>query len=176
MLILRWYWWRINAWSEIIATLCAALLTFLLTRISFAGNGAVVTAKTTLITAGVTTILWLIGTLITKPEPPEKLISFYRRVHPSIYGWRPIAKLCPELSEVRDFSTNLANWAAGVVMVYCALFSIGNMVFRRLGLGLLLAATSGIAALFIFKNLARQGWGSLSGAEETSAPQATTAT
>jgi hypothetical protein len=131
----------------------------------FSGNSAVVTAKTTLITAGVTTILWLAGTFLTKPEPQEKLISFYRRVHPSVYGWQPIARLCPELPQVRDFATNFANWAAGVTMVYCALFSIGHMVFHRFGLGLLLAVISAAAAFFIFKNLARHGWGTLSGAE-----------
>jgi hypothetical protein len=134
----------------------------------FDGNGAVVTAKTTLLTAAITTILWLIGTFATKPEPTEKLVSFYRRVHPSVYGWQAIAKLCPELAEVRDFSMNLANWAAGVVMVYSALFSIGHMVFHRFGIGLLLAAVSGISALLIFRNLSRQGWSTLSGTEPAS--------
>src|SRR5689334_6799260 len=112
VLILRWYWWRINAWSEIVATIGAAVLTFALANMQFSGNGAVVTAKTTLLTAAITTVLWLVGTFITKPEPQEKLISFYRRVHPSIYGWQPIAKLCPDKPPVRDFSANFANWVA----------------------------------------------------------------
>src|SRR5689334_2638966 len=121
VLILRWYWWRINAWSEIVATIGAAVLTFVLAKMHFEGNGAVVVAKTTLITAGVTTVLWLIGTLVTKPEPTEKLVAFYKRVHPSAYGWGPIAKLCPEMAQVRDFATNFANWILGCVMVYSAL-------------------------------------------------------
>src|SRR5438876_4554496 len=69
VLILRWYWWRINAWSEITATVTAAVLTFVLAKVPFTGNGAVVTAKATLITAGVTTIAWIVGTFATKPEP-----------------------------------------------------------------------------------------------------------
>src|SRR5437879_1660793 len=112
VLILRWFWWRINAWSEITATVTAAVLTFVLAKYPFTGSGAVVTAKATLITAGVTTIAWIVGTFATKPEPTEKLVSFYRRVHPSIYGWQPIAKLCPELPQVRDFAANTANWVA----------------------------------------------------------------
>ncbi|HWT87499.1 MAG TPA: sodium:proline symporter, partial [Candidatus Angelobacter sp.] len=167
VLILRWYWWRINAWSEIVATIGAAGLTFVLANMKFSGNSAVVTAKTTLLTAAITTILWLAGTFLTKPEPQEKLVSFYRRVHPSIYGWQPIAKLCPELPQVRDFSTNFANWFAGVVMVYSALFSIGHMVFHRFAIGLLLAVVSGISGLFIFRNLSRQGWSTFSGAEKS---------
>jgi len=166
VLILRWYWWRINAWSEIVATIGAAVLTFVLAKIKFAGNDAVVTAKTTLITAGVTTVLWVIGTLVTRPEPTEKLVSFYRRVHPSVYGWGPVAKLCPELSRVRDFATNFANWVAGVVMVYAALFGIGNIVFHRILLGILLLGVSGISGWLIFANLSRQGWGTLSGTLE----------
>jgi Na+/proline symporter len=166
VLILRWYWWRINAWSEIVATIGAAVLTLLLVKIRFAGNGAVVVAKTTLITAGVTTVLWLTGTLLTKPEPTEKLVAFYKRVHPSVYGWEPIAKLCPEMAQVRDFATNFANWVLGCVMVYAALFGIGNLVFHRFWLGILLLGVSGVSGWIIFANLTRQGWGTLSGAEE----------
>ena len=166
VLILRWYWWRINAWSEIVATIGAAVLTFVLAKMSFSGNGAVVVAKTTLITAGVTTILWLMGTLLTKPEPTEKLVVFYKRVHPSVYGWQPIARLCPEMAQVRDFVTNFANWVLGCVMVYSALFGIGNLVFHRFWLGSLLLGVSGVSGWIIFANLSRHGWGTLSGAEE----------
>jgi hypothetical protein len=87
-------------------------------------------------------------------------------VHPSVYGWGPIAKLCPELPQVRDFATNFANWVAGVVMVYAALFGIGHIVFHRFLLGILLLGGSGISGWIIFANLSRQGWGTLSGAEE----------
>src|SRR6201993_4343098 len=166
VLILRWYWWRINAWSEITATVTAAVLTFTLTKIKFEGGDAVVTAKTTLITAGVTTVAWIIGTFVTKPEPTDKLVSFYRRVHPSIYGWQPIAKLCPELSQVRDFAANAANWVAGCLMVYTAMFGIGMLVFRHWLAGVLLLGVSAIAGWLIFWNLSRQGWGTLSGALE----------
>ena len=166
VLILRWYWWRINAWSEITATVTAAVLTFVLAKVPFTGNGAVVTAKATLITAGVTTIAWIVGTFATKPEPTEKLLSFYRRVHPSIYGWQPIAKLCPELPQVRDFAANTANWVAGCVMVYTAMFGIGMLVFRHWLSGVLLLLASGVAGWLIFWNLSRQGWGTLSGSLE----------
>jgi hypothetical protein len=144
----------------------AAVLTFLLAKMKFEGGDAVVTAKTTLITAGVTSIAWIIGTFATKPEPAEKLVAFYRRVHPSIYGWKPIAQLCPELDPVRDFVANASNWVAGCVMVYSAMFGIGMLVFRHWLVGILLLAVSGIAGWLIFWNLSRQGWGTLSGSVE----------
>ena len=176
VLILRWYWWRINAWSEIVATVVAAVLTLGLTKISFSGNGAVVVAKTTLITAGLTTIAWIIGTFVTKPEPTKTLVDFYRRVHPSIYGWKPIARQCSELAEVRDFGTNFVNWVSGCVLVYSAMFGIGMLVFKHWVTGILLLALSGIAGWLIFWNLSRQGWDTFSGTEKAAAPQTAAAT
>ena len=175
VLILRWYWWRINAWSEIVATVVAAALTLGLTKISFSGNGAVVVAKTTLITAGITTIAWIVGTFATEPEPAKTLVDFYRRVHPSIYGWKAVAKQCPELPEVRDFGTNFVNWVTGCVLVYAAMFGIGMLVFKHWLSGILLLVLSGLAGWLIFRNLSRQGWATLSGAEKAAMAAGATA-
>ena len=90
--ILRWYWWRINAWSEISAMAVAAAVTIVLSRVSLSGNNAVVYAKTALITGLITTIAWLIATFVTKPESQQTLIGFYKRVHPTVYGWKRIAQ------------------------------------------------------------------------------------
>ena len=176
VLILRWYWWRISAWSEIVATVVAAALTLGLTKIHFDGNGAVVVAKTTLLTAGITTVAWIIGTYVTKPEPQQTLVDFYRRVHPSIYGWKPIAVNCPELAQVRDFGTNFLNWVAGCALVYAAMFGIGMLVFKRWLSGILLLLLSGIAGWLIFWNLSRQGWETLSGTDKAAVGGAATAT
>src|SRR5438105_9544089 len=106
MYVLVCYWSRIKAWSEITAMIVAACVTFILSRISFAGNNAVVFAKTALITAGCTTIAWILATFLTHAESDEKLVAFYRRVHPTVYGWRRIAALAPELHPVRDLRSN----------------------------------------------------------------------
>src|SRR5260370_37903443 len=98
------------------ATVTAAVLTVALAKIKFEGSDAGVVAKTTLITAGVTTIACIIDPFVTKPEPTEKLASFYRRVHPSIYGWQAIANLCPQPSQVRYFAAIAAHWVARCVM------------------------------------------------------------
>src|SRR5258708_1168646 len=103
-----------------IAAACVALL--LNYEVVFSGNNAVVFAKTSLITAGCTTIAWLAATFLTPPEPQEKLVAFYRRVHPAVYGWRHIAKLVPELLEVRDMGSNAFAWVMGCLMIYCSLF------------------------------------------------------
>jgi Na+/proline symporter len=164
--ILRWYWWRINAWSEIVAMSVAAGVTVLLHRMNFSGNDAVVFAKTALITAGCTTLAWVVATFITPAEPDDKLLSFYRRVHPTIYGWKRIARMAPDLGEVRDLSSNAFNWVMGCVMVYSTLFGIGKIIFGAWLTGLLLLGAAAVSGYLIFWDLARRGWQTLSGVRE----------
>jgi Na+/proline symporter len=166
--ILRWYWSRINAWSEIVAMAVAAVTTYLLTYVSFSGNSAVVYAKGAIVTTAVTTVAWVVATFVTQPESDEKLLAFYRRVHPSVYGWKRIAKLAPELPEVRDAGSNTFDWVMGCIMVYGALFGIGELVFARWFWGVTLLAISGIAGYLIFWDLSRRGWSTFSGKEHLS--------
>ncbi len=161
--ILRWYWWRINAWSEISAMFAAAVVTFALNRVTFSGNSAVVYAKTALITGGITTLVWLIATFVTRPESEQTLVAFYKRVHPTVYGWKCIAKLVPELPEVRDVSGNAFDWLMGCVMVYGCLFGIGKIVFQQWAWGIALLIISAIAGYLIFWDLSRRGWATFSG-------------
>jgi Na+/proline symporter len=161
--ILRWYWWRISAWSEISAMLAAAAVTIGLRNVSFAGNDALVYAKKTLITGGITTIAWLLATFLTPAESDRTLVSFYRRVHPTVYGWKRIAKLAPELPEVKDVAGNAFNWLMGVILVYGCLFGIGKLVFQQWGQGILLLAVAAVAGYLIFWDLSRRGWETLSG-------------
>src|SRR6185312_12988882 len=161
--ILRWYWWRINAWSEISAMIAAAAMAVGLTHVKFVGNDAVVYAKSAIITGAVTTIVWIIATFITRPESEQTLTSFYRRVHPTVYGWRPIARLVSELPEVRDVASNTFDWAMGCILVYGCLFGIGKLVFEQWFWGITLLVTAAIAGYLIFWDLSRRGWQTLSG-------------
>jgi Na+/proline symporter len=157
--LLRWYWWRVNAWSEISAMAAALFATLALHNhslwmnlagrpVPFLGSDPVVFAKTTLCTTGVTTLVWLAVTLLTPAEPEKTLVDFYNRVRPDVRGWGPVARASGIGEATRDLGTNLSSWLIGCVFVYSALFSIGQFCFGRMGPGLflgLVCAASGVA-------------------------------
>lgn len=159
VLLLRWYWWRINAWSEV-ASMVAAFLVSVTLQLGWGldSDDPLGFAWIMIITISLTTAAWLAVTLLTKPEPQEKLLEFYRRVRPSGAGWAAIARLAPEIRPEGDGWRNLADAAAGCVMIYGALFGVGKLLLKQPGTGLLLLACAGLAAAFIYRDLARRGW------------------
>jgi SSS family solute:Na+ symporter len=170
VLMLRWYWWRVNAWSEISAMVAAFVVSISLQRMNFSGNSSVVFAKTALITTLATTIVWLAATLLTRPESDERLLKFYRRVQPTIHGWKRIAILAPEIKPVRDFGANTFDWIMGCALVYCCMFGIGELVLQAWITGFVLLAIAAIAGYLIYWSLSRRGWATLSGAAEAPLP------
>ena len=129
--ILRWYWWRINAWSEISAMVA-----------SFVGAifiAPLLTAEFTfqlIITVIFSTTVWLVITFLTPPESEETLIQFYRRVHPGGSGWRTIARQVPDVIGDELGWRDFADWICGCVLIFCFLFGVGKLLFGDPGLGL----------------------------------------
>jgi SSS family solute:Na+ symporter len=164
--MLRWYWWRINAWSEISAMLTALFLTIALHLDSlwmallgrpelFTGSSTVVFAKDTLFTTLVTTLVWVTVTFITKPEPQRVLEAFYRKVHPDVTGWKAVAAQVPEITPTHDIGRNLWCWLLGCAMIYCALFGVGKILLLHYGIGFVLVAISAVCAWRMAHELSR---------------------
>jgi hypothetical protein len=162
VLILRWYWWRVNAWSEISAML-AATLTSLWLRFGMGpeafglGSGPrdaqLFFAYALLITTAAVTLVWLAVTWLTPPTDTATLVSFYRRTRPGRTGWGPIAALAPAVESDTRLGLALWQWALGVAAIYGSLFGIGQLIFGGRALGLLLLAFALACAWGILRTL-----------------------
>ena len=149
--ILRWYWWRVNAWSEITA-MSAALVVSLGLRWSgtFDAGTPLGFAQTMLTTVGIATLVWLAATFATAPEPEPKLLDFYRRVRPAGPGWAPIAARAGVAATPvgEQLLPNVVNWVLGIVVVYATLFALGQLLFggwpNAVGLGVAALVCAGL--------------------------------
>jgi len=164
--LLRWYWWRINAWSEISSMATAAGVSIVLKiRSPFPASDPNQFAKNLVLTVILTTVVWVATTLLTQAEPESKLLEFYRRVRPGVAGWTHIAVLAPEIAPTQDGWYNLMDWGLGCLMVYMVLFAIGKLLLGSTGTGLLFMAIAAISGYIIYWDLSRRGWETLSGKE-----------
>lgn len=161
VLLLRWYWWRINAWSEVSAMIAAFLASVSLQTIGGLNSDRPVDFAWLMIyTVGFTTAVWLAVTFLTRPEPEAMLVAFYRRTRPSS-GWGPIARLAPEVNAPADGLSNLADWACGCVLIYGALFGVGKLLLKEYAPGLAMLAVAALAGGYIYRDLSRRGWASV---------------
>lgn len=211
--IARWYWWRINAWSEISAIasiLSVAVITFLvkseimmqsifigfiaisllmllifgLSRSSWRKQYlkssiliifiAVVAISLILIitlpekkfpwtmiyTVPISLTVWLTVTLLTRPTAEQKLIEFYKRVHPGGPGWKRIAeKITIDYSDTSLFTKkNVVSAISAIIAVYSALIGIGNLIIGHTLLGAALLGIVAISILFLIRNLSNEKW------------------
>jgi len=166
--MLRWYWWRINAWSEISAMVASfVVFTYLggalgtvlhsvgivatadaLTPGFIRTAGGNADAIVLLLTVAATTVAWVVATFATKPESTAVLNAFYTRVRPGGPGWRAVSERLGHGAEpITGGRLSWVNWLAGVVAVYASLFGIGKIVFGEwaLGVGLLAVAVASFA-------------------------------
>jgi len=128
--ILRWYWWRVNAWSEVSA-MAAAFVVSLVMRAFVDASTATGFAMNLIVTTISTTVVWLIVTFATKPEPMATLTAFYARVRPAGGGWRPVAAAAG-LEPVRGaIGRNALMWISGVALVYSVMFATGAVIFKQ---------------------------------------------
>ena len=156
VLILRWYWWRINAWSEISAMVVSFLGSLVFMRVippRFPAGDPNATAWIMISTVAVTTVAWVATTFLTSPEPNAVLDSFYRRVRPGGPGWRQVSeRLGFGRESIPGGALAWTNWIAGIIAVYATLFGLGKLVFGELGAGLGLLAIAAAAFAWIARS------------------------
>jgi len=125
VLILRWYWWRINAWSEITATIAPFF--------AYAFSKYVLDLQfpnSFFLTVGFTTVAWLLVTFITKPEPMDHLVKFYKKVTPE-GSWAPVAEVAGITPGKSRIFNLVVCWLSAVCMTYSLLFFTGKFIFHE---------------------------------------------
>ena len=157
--ILRWFWWRINAWSEIAAMLSSGLISILFANEKIASaifneNFIEPYFKFPVIVL-ITTIVWLLVTFMTKPDDDQKLIEFYKKTRPGGPGWKRIVNL-PDFKNEKGYNKT---WAVprgilcmlvGCLAIYSALFSTGYFIYGELYLGLIMLSSTIIFSILLF--------------------------
>jgi Na+/proline symporter len=149
VLILRWYWWRINAWAEFAAML-AGFTVGALTSLQRDWNPLQVDdfGLRLMITAGITLLIWVPVMLLTRPEPDEKLDSFYTRVRPGGPGWKRQRERTG-VPPAQDLGRDLLRVVAGLAFLFGTMFGIGALLLLRWNTLILmtLLAVAGMYAL-----------------------------
>lgn len=158
VLILRWYWWRINAWSELAATLTPILLVILvLFGIQVPGITEPFPINLFSVVA-ITSFVWIIVTFITKPSNPATLDTFFKRVRPGGPGWRQVALRNPSVIPDSGLLPLAMDWIAGVVLVYTTLFGVGHLLLGAYFNAILCLGLAAVSAWFIYWDLKKRGF------------------
>ncbi|HTZ55415.1 MAG TPA: sodium:solute symporter family protein [Candidatus Acidoferrum sp.] len=144
--LLRWYWWRINAWSEIsamFASFIVALGFFTAGKLGHAASSTTIL----LVTAFVTTVVWLTVTFLTPADDPQTLARFYEKVRPAGPGWQRV-RAAGGLPPSPDSPTQaFAAWILGLAAIYGVLFATGAFVYGRTVPGVVWSAVAVAATL-----------------------------
>ena len=156
--ILRWFWWRINAWSEIAAMICSGVVSILF---EFTPIGSMIFSEDFIqpyfkfpMVVLITTFVWVVVTFMTKPDDDETLVKFYKKTKPGGPGWKRIKDLA-KLSE----SENNSEWIVprgilcmilGCFAIYSALFSTGYFIYGEITSGIIFLTTTIVFSYILF--------------------------
>ena len=162
--LVRWFWWRVNAWCEIVAMISSFVVSvgFLVLRQS---GVPVSTHAALMLTVALTSACWILTAYLGPPTDRQTLIEFYRKVRPFGPGWAPI-RLAAGLTDGEahpgrdNIPMALVGWVAGCTVVWSALFTIGNALYGRTGPALVLLATfvvSGVVLIRVVNRLWTDG-------------------
>lgn len=166
--ILRWFWWRINAWSEISAMFFSGLVSILFNLTPLGNILFGYVSKEGTFIAGyfedwmrfplvvlLTTLVWVLVTFLTKPETDEKLMEFYKKTNPGGKGWKRVAERFSseeKLTSVKSsLPTGIVAMLLGCAMVYSALFATGSWIYGRTWHALLLTVVVMVLAFLLKK-------------------------
>jgi SSS family solute:Na+ symporter len=157
--LLRWFWWRINAWSEI-AAMAASFVIALALHVGRRRGLPLSDDQALLVSVALTTFVWVAVTYLTPPVSRPALEAFYRKVRPAGPGWAEVRRATGLGPSPDSLPQALLGWSLGCAFVYGALFAAGNLLFGRTSAGLVcavVAVASGWGLFRILPDLLRKG-------------------
>ncbi|MFQ6614565.1 MAG: sodium:solute symporter family protein [Fidelibacterota bacterium] len=151
VLMLRWFWWRVNAWSEITAMVAPFLIyPWVKAHTAFPVSLFYIVLWST--------FWWVVITFLTRPTDRDHLLKFYRRIHPGGRGWRPIADQASDVSPDRGYGPLFAAWLLGSILVYTVLFAIGHLLMGNTLAGVFLLVLAGAVTWGIGRLISSMDW------------------
>ena len=172
VLILRWFWWRVNAWSEITALATSIIITISFEIIAYIqtinsdlqyslfGSSPIIFGVSLqvhhklMIIVPIAIISWVAVTFLSEPEPLDKLETFYKRVQPGGW-WGPVTSSFNHTLQPVTKGIFIL-WISGVLMIYGFTFGIGNLIFQNYGASVLLFGCAGIGSYLVWnRNLSK---------------------
>ncbi|MFI5179208.1 MAG: sodium:solute symporter family protein [Vicinamibacterales bacterium] len=159
--LVRWFWWRVNAWCEVVAmtsSLAVSIGLLILKKegVTFSTHAALMT------TVAVTTVCWIVAAYVAPATDSQVLAAFYQKVRPFGPGWarvrRELGLPARNAADAGQIPLALVGWVSGCAMIWSALFTTGSLLYGRLGAAALLAfvfAASALALLWVMRRL----WG-----------------
>jgi SSS family solute:Na+ symporter len=176
--LLRWFWWRINAWCEVVAMASSFGISLVLLILKTQFGVAFTTHYALLTTVGITTLCWVLTAFLGPQTDRQTLIDFYRKVRPFGPGWRQIRQEAG-ISELEAAATHeniplaLLGWSAGCMAIWSSLFAVGNFLYGRMGLAAMLLGVfivSGLGLIYVINQLWANNNGSANKARASQRP------
>lgn len=154
--ILRWFWWRINAWSEISAIFVSGIVSVLfnmevVSSVLFGESALMPEYMKFLMVVLITTVVWLVVTFSTPAEDKEVLLSFYKKTVPGGPGWKAIVGNEQIKNEGWSVPSGILAMLLALAMIYCLLFATGYFIYGNLQLGGILMFIALISAYLLSK-------------------------
>jgi solute:Na+ symporter, SSS family len=154
--LVRWFWWRVNAWCEVVAMISSFGVSVLL--LVMARNGAgLSTHAALLVTIAVTTVCWVATAYLGPATDRATLVAFYEKVRPAGPGWNAIRPLADpaKAASPDNIPMALLGWVAGCTAIWSSLFTVGNILYIRPGPAVLMFVvfvTSGLVLLKVIRS------------------------
>jgi Na+/proline symporter len=156
--LLRWFWWRVNAWSEIAAMASSFLLAIIFAALNRTGH-PVDGSIALIVSVAITTAVWVTTALFTEPTERGRLVAFYRLVRPAGPGWRSVQAEAGVGPSPDSLPQALLGWTLGTAFIYSALFGTGSFLYGRTSQALIFLAVFTVTGLWLLR-LVPQLWGS----------------